>query len=48
MPIILPGPIAAYFAADQSDGDAVALCFTEDGVVVDERNTHRARDAIRR
>jgi hypothetical protein len=48
MPIILPGPIAAYFAADQSDGDTVALCFTEDGVVVDERNTHRGRDAIRR
>jgi ketosteroid isomerase-like protein len=48
MPIILPGPIAAYFAADQSDGDAVVLCFTEDATVVDERNTHRGRDAIRR
>lgn len=48
MPIILPGSIAAYFAADQSDGDAVALCFTEDATVVDERNTYTGRDAIRR
>lgn len=48
MPITLPRPIAAYFAADQSDGDAVALCFTENAVVMDERQTHRGRDAIRR
>lgn len=48
MRIILPAPIAAYFAADQSDGDAVALCFTEDAIVVDERSTHAGRNAIRR
>ncbi|WP_411032808.1 nuclear transport factor 2 family protein [Shinella sp. BYT-45] len=48
MPITLPEPVAAYFAADQNDGDAVALCFTENAVVTDERRTHRGRDAIRR
>lgn len=48
MPITLPGPVAAYFAADQSDGDAVAHCFTEDAVVIDERQTHSGREAIRR
>lgn len=48
MPITLPGPIAAYFAADQNDGDAVAKCFTETAVVTDERRTHAGRDAIGR
>lgn len=48
MPFTLPGPVAAYFAADRSDGDAVAQCFTENAVVTDERQTHRGRDAIRR
>lgn len=48
MPIILPGPIAAYFAADRNGGDAVALCFTENATVADERRTHTGRDAIRR
>ncbi len=48
MPITLPGPLAAYFAADRSDGDAVAQCFTENAVVTDERRTHAGRDAIRR
>ena len=48
MPVSLPGPIAAYFAADQNDGDAVAQCFTENAVVTDERRTHAGRDAIRR
>ena len=48
MQITLPGPVAAYFAADQNDGDAVAQCFTEDAAVIDERQTHRGRDAIRR
>ncbi|ABC21143.1 nuclear transport factor 2 family protein [Rhodospirillum rubrum] len=47
MPIPLPGPVAAYFAADHNDGDLVALCFTENAVVVDERQTHTGRDAIR-
>jgi len=26
----LPEPIAAYFAADKLDGEAVARCFTKD------------------
>ena len=48
MSITLPGPITAHFAADQNDGDAVALCFTENAIVIDERQTHAGRDAIRR
>jgi len=48
MPMPLPGPIAAYFTADQNDGDAVAQCFTENAAVIDERRTHTGRDAIRR
>ncbi len=48
MPIHLPGPIAAYFDADQTDGDSVARCFTENATVIDERRTHAGRDAIRR
>ena len=48
MPITLPKPIAAYFAADQKDGNAVARCFTENAVVTDERRTHVGRDAILR
>lgn len=48
MQITLPGPIAAYFTADQNDGVAVTQCFTENAVVIDERQTHAGRDAIRR
>lgn len=48
MTILLPDPIAAYFAADQKDGGAVAQCFTETATVVDERQTHTGRDAIGR
>ena len=44
----LPAPVAAYFSADQGDGDAVARCFAEDAVVTDERRTHVGREAIRR
>jgi len=44
----LPKPIANYFAADRGDAHAVAECFTENGVVVDEHHTHTGRDAIRR
>ena len=47
MTLDLPGPIAAYFAADQEDGVAVARCFTEDAVVKDEGRTYRGRAAIR-
>jgi len=42
----LPEPIAAYFVADQQDGRAVARCFTPNGRVLDERNTHSGTAAI--
>src|SRR5262249_4480123 len=47
MTLELPGPVAAYFAADREDGDAVSLCFTEAAVVKDEGHTHRGRAAIK-
>ena len=47
MPINLPKPIAAYFAADARSREAVADCFTADATVVDERKTYRGREAIR-
>ena len=43
----LPEPIAAYFAADRLDGEAVARCFTRDAVVKDEGQTHVGLAAIR-
>ncbi|TXD44896.1 nuclear transport factor 2 family protein [Xanthomonas campestris] len=42
----LPDPIAAYFDADRRDGQAVARCFTTDGVVIDEGGTHSGLAAI--
>jgi|SRR5262245_24840060 hypothetical protein len=47
MTLDLPGPIAAYFAADKDDGEAVARCFTEAAIVKDEGRTYRGRAAIR-
>jgi hypothetical protein len=47
-PINLPPPIAAYFAADRSDANAVAQCFGESAVVIDEQREHRGRAAIAR
>ena len=46
--ISLPEPIAAYFAADKLDAEAVARCFTNDAVVKDEGETHSGLAAIRR
>jgi len=46
--VILPKPIADYFAADAGDGSAIARCFTPDAVVIDEKLTHRGREAIAR
>src|SRR3546814_9910795 len=46
MSIILPQPIATYFTADRADGEAVARCFSENGVVKDEGQTHSGRSAI--
>ena len=43
----LPKPIAAYFAADRGDGEAVSQCFTDNAVVKDEGHTHRGRAAIK-
>lgn len=47
MSITLPKAIADYFAADQVNSTAVALCFAENATVKDERQTHIGRDAIR-
>ena len=43
----LPEPIAAYFHADKRDGEAVARCFTSQGVVEDEGQTHCGPAAIK-
>jgi hypothetical protein len=45
--LILPDPIAAYFAADTQGPDAVARCFTLQGLVKDEGQTHAGREAIK-
>jgi len=43
----LPKPIAAYFIADEVDGEAVSQCFTANAVVKDEGHTHNGRAAIK-
>jgi len=43
----LPKPIAAYFAADSGDGEAVSQCFTENAIVKDEGHTHKGWAAIK-
>ncbi|MFW5331978.1 nuclear transport factor 2 family protein [Hydrogenophaga sp. ZJX-1] len=43
----LPEPIAAYFAADRQNPDALARCFTAQATVQDEGHTHTGLDAIR-
>jgi len=40
-------PIAAYFTADTQGPDAVAQCFTMQGVVKDKGQTHTGREAIK-
>ena len=47
MTLNLPKPIAAFFAADKADGEAVSQCFTEDALVKDEGHTHQGRSAIK-
>ena len=42
----LPEPVAAYFEADARDSHAVARCFTQDAVVVDEGQSHVGVAAI--
>ena len=46
MGLNLPEPIAAYFAADKLDGDAIARCFTKDAIVRDEGHTYTGLAAI--
>ena len=48
MTLELPKPVAAYFTADQVDGDAVARCFTDNAVVKDEGHTHIGVAAIKK
>ena len=43
----LPEPIAAYFDADKRDGEAVAHCFTHQGMVEDEGQRHSGPAAIK-
>ncbi|MDQ0560333.1 hypothetical protein QO004_002115 [Rhizobium mesoamericanum] len=44
---VLPEPIAAYFAADKQDAEAVARCFAENAIVKDEGETHAGLAAIK-
>jgi ketosteroid isomerase-like protein len=48
MKATLPGPIKEYFSADRADADAVAACFTDRAVVIDESRKWIGRDAIKR
>ncbi|PRP96319.1 nuclear transport factor 2 family protein [Enhygromyxa salina] len=45
--LTLPDPIAAYFAADKQNAEALAQCFTARATVTDEGHSHVGRDAIR-
>lgn len=47
MTLDLPQPVANYFTADRSDGEAVSQCFTENAVVKDEGHTYKGRAAIK-
>lgn len=48
MTLELPKPVAAYFAADRADAEAVSRCFAENAVVKDESLTYNGRAAIRK
>lgn len=48
MTLKLPGPVAGYFQADASNGEAVARCFVDAGVVKDEGRAYHGQDAIKR
>jgi hypothetical protein len=48
MTLSVPKPFADYLAAEQAkDAERLSLCFTVDGVVHDEGQDYRGRDAIR-
>jgi hypothetical protein len=44
--LMLPEPIAAYFAADRQNPEALARCFTAQATVKDEGHTHTGLAAI--
>lgn len=43
----LPKPIAAYFASDRQNPEAITQCFTQAAIVKDEGHTYRGRAAIK-
>ncbi|RZL10478.1 MAG: nuclear transport factor 2 family protein [Rubrivivax sp.] len=45
--LILPEPIAAYFAADRQNPESLARCFTAQATVKDEGRTHTGVAAIK-
>ena len=45
--LILPEPIAAYFAADRRNPEALARCFAAQAIVKDEGHTYCGLDAIK-
>ena len=45
--LMLPAPMAAYFAADPRNPDALARCFTTGARVKDEGRTYVGVDAIK-
>ena len=48
MTLNVPKPVADYLAAEQAkDAERVLLCFTAKGLVHDEGQDYRGRDAIR-
>src|SRR5437870_11140208 len=48
MSLKLPGPVAAYLAAEKAkNADMLTLCFADDALVHDEGRDYRGRDAIR-
>jgi len=47
MTLDLPGPVAAYFAADREGPEGVSRCFTENAVVKDEGHIYQGRAAIK-
>jgi hypothetical protein len=48
MTVELPGPVAAYLAADKAnDLDLVARCFADDALVHDEDHDYRGLEAIK-
>ena len=47
MTLNLPKPVAAYFTADEVNGETLSRCFTDDAVVKDEGHTYNGRAAIK-